>query len=459
MESSATSPKVTIAGATGFVGARLLKDADPDWVVRGLTRRAGSTPLKGFEWRQADLFSLQSAAQSLADTDVAIYLVHSMLPSTRLFQGNFADTDLLLADNFARSCLKNGVKQIIYLGGLLPEGKASKHLESRREVEEVFRATGIPCTIFRAGMVAGAGGSSFEILRNLVQRLPAMILPQWAQVSTQAIYIDDLVRVLLASVMNSVYFGKTINIVNGERLTYGALIRTTAAALGKTRLLVPVPIRSTAFSKRWVSFFGGTSYELVSPLIDSLLCELPSEPPEALIAPLIRLRSFRGMLDLILKEPYLRIRKRKAKKSRENTVRSIQRLPSLPQLDCNDIARRYEAWLPGAMWGIVRVHSEPQSGHVSFFLRGLPWPLLVLQPIFGAEKDARRVKFHIVGGVLTRRQDSGWLEFRQVADKKYTLVCIHEFVPALPWFIYLCSQALLHKQVMMAFARELRRQP
>src|ERR1700733_2455700 len=99
-----------------------------------------------------------------------------MLPSTRLFQGNFADADLLIADNFANACLKNKVKQIIYLGGLVPTDSISKHLASRQEVEEIFKATGIPCTILRAGMVAGRGGSSFEILRSLVTNLPAMIL-------------------------------------------------------------------------------------------------------------------------------------------------------------------------------------------------------------------------------------------------------------------------------------------
>ena len=90
-----------------------------------------------------------------------------MLPSTRLFQGSFHDTDLMLADNFANACKENKVKQIIYLSGIIPQGKLSKHLESRKEVEEVFLATGIACTIFRAGLVVGNGGSSFEILKNL----------------------------------------------------------------------------------------------------------------------------------------------------------------------------------------------------------------------------------------------------------------------------------------------------
>jgi uncharacterized protein YbjT (DUF2867 family) len=119
-----------------------------------------------------------------------------MLPSSRLFQGNFQDTDLLLADNFVKACVKNNVKQIIYLGGLVPISGKSKHLDSLKEVEEVFEHTGIPLTILRAGMVVGEGGSAFEILRNLVFNLPGMILPEWSKCNTQAIYIEDLLATI-----------------------------------------------------------------------------------------------------------------------------------------------------------------------------------------------------------------------------------------------------------------------
>lgn len=279
--------RITIAGASGFVGASVLKRVPEAWLIHALSRGKGRA--NGMiDWRKTDLFSLQSSVEALKETDVAVYLVHSMLPSTRLFQGSFADADLLIADNFASACVKNGVKQIIYLGGLVPDANISKHLASRREVEEVFKATGIPCTILRAGMVAGCGGSSFEILRSLVTNLPAMVLPQWTQVSTQVIYIDDLVRVLLASVMKRDFFDKTINVVNGEKLNYECLIRTTCGALGKKRFLLRVPIRSTAFSKLWVSLFSNANYELVAPLIDSLLCELPQKRPADLIAGMIQ---------------------------------------------------------------------------------------------------------------------------------------------------------------------------
>ena len=449
-----TKLRVTIAGASGFVGANLLNAVPTNWQIhalsRGKSRSAGAV-----EWREADLFSLQSSVEALKDTDVAIYLVHSMLPSTRLFQGNFADTDLLIADNFATACIENGVKQIIYLGGLVPTSSISKHLASRKEVEEVFRATGIPCTILRAGMVAGSGGSSFEILRSLVTNLPAMILPQWTQVGTQVIYIDDLVRVLLASVMNQDFFDQTIDVVNGEKLNYENLILISCHALGKNRFLLRVPINSTAFSKLWVSLFGNANYELVAPLIDSLLCELPQDPPVALIAGHIEFRTFAQMLEIILSAP---LKKRSGSRTRqlhENSVRSIQRLPSLPAMNCDEIAETYEKWLPMASLGFINVAPDRGDGVLKFRLKFLPWPLLVLKRMQNSSAEVQRAKFHIVGGLLAKRSDCGWLEFRQTANKKFTLASINEFVPTLPWYIYRFSQAIIHKKVMTAFARGL----
>lgn len=455
MSTSNKNLKVTITGASGFVGQQLIASAPAHWQINALSRGSTKSRVGNVSWRQADLFSLQSTTSALKDTDVAIYLVHSMLPSTRLFQGDFADADLLIADNFARACVKNNVQQIIYLGGLMPTGNISKHLASRQEVEEVFKASEIPYTIFRAGMVAGKGGSSFEILRNLVINLPGMILPQWTQGNTQVIYIDDLVRIISSATMNRDFFNKTIDVVNGESLNYETLIRTTCRVLRKKPVLFHVPINSTRFSKLWVSLFGKTNYELASPLIDSLLCELPQGPPIKLISPLIRELSFAGMVEKILKIPGEHVVRSKTKLIHPNTVRSIQRLPSVPSVNCDEIAREYEKWLPKAMLGLIKIESNSHSGLVTFSFRGLHWPLLILKPIIG-ELDMRRAKFHIVGGFLSKRSDCGWLEFRQLANRKFTLVSINEFVPTLPWYLYRFTQAVIHKWTMTSFSDHLK---
>ncbi|MBM4377888.1 MAG: NAD(P)H-binding protein [Deltaproteobacteria bacterium] len=272
--------RTVITGASGFIGARLLSAlaGSPGERVAVSRSPIGALP-GGTSWRGTDLFSAKSTADALEGADTAVYLVHSMMPSTQLFQGTFHDADLLLADNFARGCLEKGVRRNVYLGGLVPTGHVSPHLQSRLEVGEVLRSTGIPVTELRAGMIVGPGGSSFEILKTLVERLPWMVLPEWTQRHTQAISVDDVVRVVAAAVSGDGYAGQTLDEVNGESLTYETLLRQMAEVLGLKRRMLPVPIRSTAFSKRWVTLFGGASYELVSPLIDSLLCDLPAAGP------------------------------------------------------------------------------------------------------------------------------------------------------------------------------------
>lgn len=450
-------PCVAVTGASGFVGSHLLPELARRFRVVALGRNPRPAA-PNVAWRTCDLFSASSTRAALEGVDVAIYLVHSMMPSSRLFQGSFHDTDLLLADNFARACVARGVKQIVYLGGLVPDsGYVSPHLQSRREVEEVLQSTGIPVTCLRAGMVVGPGGSSFEILHALVLRLPWMVLPRWTKSLGQAIFIDDVVAVLSAAVQAPAFIGRTLDVVNGEVLTYEALLRTTAAVLRKRRLMLPVPIDSTGFSKRWVQLFSGASHELVSPLIDSLQCDLPQSTPVEPIAGLVSYRRFEDMLvETLRRAAPKRPAARPASAHVETTVRSIQRLPPLPSRDARYISSEYMRWLPRFFRAVIRVKPVVDSPRVTFSVPFLPRPLLVLELISEAS-DGARDKFHIVGGLLSKTTDTGWLEFRQVSHRRHTLAAIHGFVPSLPWLVYRLSQAPIHALVMFFFGRHLAR--
>ncbi len=452
-------PRVAIAGASGFVGSHLLPALREQFHVVGLARQPREAT-DGVEWRACDLFSASSTRAALEGVDVAVYLVHSMMPSSRLFQGNFHDTDLLLADNFVRACIHHGVKQIIYLGGLVPDaGFVSQHLQSRHEVEEVLQLSGIPVTALRAGMVVGAGGSSFEILASLVSRLPWMVLPSWTQSLGQAVHVDDVVAVLKGCILDPPRMARTFNLTNGESLSYERMLRLTGEAMGKTRRMLQVPIASTGFSKRWVQLFSGSSYELVSPLIDSLQCDLPQPQPEPEIAGLIRQHSFEEMLRHTFDGPRASVAqppRTRASGSRQSTVRSIQRMPPMPDHDTRFISNEYMTWLPKFFRPFVRVNRVEGTTRLTFALAFWPWPLLVLELIEAASGDDRD-KFHIVGGVLSKTTTTGWFEFRQVAHRRHTLAAIHGFVPALPWLIYRMSQAPLHAWVMRAFGLHLAR--
>jgi len=446
--------KIAIAGASGFVGKNLISSLKGKHSIRALGRRKPASSDSSVEWKETELFSASSTLEALKDVDVAIYLVHSMMPSSRLFQGNFHDTDLLLADNFAMACKQNGVKQIIYLGGLVPEGYISPHLQSRKEVEGVLQSSGVPVTVLRAGMVVGPGGSSFEILLSLVKKLPVMVLPRWTQSSTQAVFIDDVVQVIDTAILNDRFLSKTLDVVNGESLNYEGILKKTAGVLGLKRSMFPVPIASTGFSKLWVQIFGNSTYELVSPLIDSLLCDLPQLKPSSEIAPLIRYPRFEDMIEETLKRD-IKVSSQRPKRRiiHEDSVRSIQRLPSVVE-DCHWIAIEYMKWLPTFLPAILKVKTSPENPQIDFYLSFLKKPLLVLKYV-RETTGIRREKFHIVGGLLTKTTHTGWLEFRQIDHKKYTLVAIHEFVPRLPWMIYLATQAPLHRLAMFLFGKHL----
>jgi len=180
-------PTIAIAGATGFIGRWFIDRYKHKYHIVALSRKIMKpTEEDSVEWRVLDMYSLSSTTAALKGADYALYLVHSMQPSTRLNQGSFEDTDLLLADNFARAAEANGLKQIIFLGGILPDKgeQFSRHLRSRHEVEQTLRAKSVPLTSLRAGIIVGPGGSSFRIVEKLVNRLPVMISPNIIQITT-----------------------------------------------------------------------------------------------------------------------------------------------------------------------------------------------------------------------------------------------------------------------------------
>jgi hypothetical protein len=218
-----------------------------------------------------------------------------------------------------------------------------------------------------------------------------------------------------------------------------------------------VPIASTGFSKRWVQLFSGASHELISPLIDSLQCDLPQPSPVEPITGLISYRRFEDMLAETLRRTKPKTPGgRPATARAETSVRSIQRLPPLPTRDARFISSAYMTWLPLFFRAIIRVKPVAGSTRLTFSVPFLPWPLLVLELISEASDDARD-KFHIVGGFLSKTTTTGWLEFRQVSQRRHTLAAIHGFVPALPWLLYRLSQAPVHAFVMACFGRYLAR--
>jgi len=271
---------VAVAGASGFVGRALVADLLDDHHVIALGRSEATTEPGGPEQRRCDLYSLADAEAALEGVDVAVYLVHSMMPSSRLVQGSFEDLDLILADNFGRAAAARGVSRIVYLGGLLPdEGELSPHLASRAEVEDALGAHGVPVTRVRAGLVIGAGGSSLEILVKLVRRLPVMLCPSWTASRTQPVALEDVLAALRFVIDEADTAGRVAEIGGPDVLTYRELMAEAARALGLRRVMLPVPFMTPRLSRLWVTLFSGKSRALVEPLVESLRHEMVVHDP------------------------------------------------------------------------------------------------------------------------------------------------------------------------------------
>lgn len=459
-ESSVT--QVAIAGASGYVGKALVAALVPDHRVIALSRgglesEEPEAQGAGLCQRRCDLFSLRQLTYALRGADVAVYLVHSMLPSARLTQASFEDLDLILADNFARACKQAGVKKIVYLGGILPSTRPlSPHLRSRLEVEQTLSAYGVPVVALRAGLVVGPQGSSFLILERLVERLPAMILPAWTKSRTQPIALSDVVQLLRMTVIQHEPVTTHYDIAGQEVLTYKEMIAQVAAALGKRSPLIHVRWFSPQLSCLWVSLVSGQPYALVSPLVESLLHEMlpadsrlmerygftPTPWPEALEEALAL------PADSAQQGKERTVRR---KQQHESLVRSVQRLPRPPGASAREVALAYMRWLPSALAPLVQVDIEGET--VAFRLRFVSRPFLILRHSSDGSAPEREL-FHVIGGALAAEtQVPGRLEFRLTPDGKSVLAAIHEFKPRLPWYLYRTTQAWLHLWVMRAFGR------
>lgn len=444
-------PTVVIAGASGFIGRWFIEKYKDHYNIIALSRKIITHPVREqVQWRTVDLYSLSSTTEALKGADCAIYLVHSMQPSTRLNQGSFDDTDLLLADNFARAAEQCRLKQIVFIGGILPkdQNNFSRHLRSRYEVETTLNAYKTPLTSIRAGIIIGPGGSSFSIIEKLVRRLPVLICPKWTLSENQPIDVDDVLEILDAVIGMKEAYHQSIEIGGTEVVSYKELLARTAPLLGKRPLMFSFPFFTVGLSKFWVGLFSNSSRTFVSPLVESLKHTMLVE--ESSILKRIK-RNYRTLDESIKKAIHEKDRIPKMPDGEylqveRNTVRSVQRLPNPSDQTATWVAKEYGRWLPTLFRNMIRV--DDQIELVRFRLLGLE--LLRLQFV-NDRSDHNRQLYYIVGGLLVKRPDYGWLEFRTVLGGKWTITAIHNFVPRLPWFIYVNTQAIVHLWVMKKF--------
>lgn len=450
-------PKIVIAGASGYIGQAiipLILAKFPDAQITALARRTHESKDPRVQWRACDLFSPKDIEAALpAKVDLALYLVHSMGPTAQLDQGSFADYDLLLADNFCRVLKPTNPQHLIYLGGLIPpEGKLSLHLQSRLEVEKTFAAHDLPTTVFRAGLILGEGGSSFQILLKLVGRLPVMICPKWTQTLTTPVDLGTVLSAIQEAALSPARIGKSYDLAGCRPITYLEMMKETAAHLGKKRWFLMVPFFTPTLSRLWVSLVTNTSKGLVYPLIESL--------EHAMVAREERLfdndwhkRSYSDLLKNASTQTHS-TGSLFSFRPRRNTVRSVQRLPLPPGKNAEWVKDRYLNWLPRYLFPFIRVSIE---GDMVSFSAIFKRPVLLQFELSRERSSPDRQLLYLKKGWLIGEENKGRLEFREVLDKKYVLAAIHEFHPSLPWVFYKFTQAQIHLLVMRAFGRDLAR--
>ncbi|MDT7552348.1 MAG: hypothetical protein QOI16_884 [Pseudonocardiales bacterium] len=258
-----------MAGASGFVGRRLCPAlVEAGHTVLAMTRHPDTYKGAG-EAVEGDVQDAESLASALAGCDVAYYLVHS------LDAPDFEERDASAARTFAQAAADAGVDRIVYLGGLGDEGdELSAHLRSRRQVERLLGTGGVPVTALRAGIIIGRGGISWEMTRQLVEHLPAMICPRWVRTRTQPIAVGDVVRYLVGVLDVPETKGRAFDIGGPEVLQYVEMLRRVGAIEGRKTLIVPVPLLSPQLSSRWLSLITDVDVQTGRSLIDSMSNEV-----------------------------------------------------------------------------------------------------------------------------------------------------------------------------------------
>jgi uncharacterized protein YbjT (DUF2867 family) len=277
--------KILLTGVTGYIGKRLLpvlldeghevlccvRDASrfdgSRFQVSGSGDRVAGIGLRVIE---VDFLDKQSLEAIPEDIDAAYYLIHSMSSSI----GDFEELEKRSAENFRDRINQTQARQVIYLSGIINSEELSKHLTSRKAVEDTLRQGNYQLTTLRAGIIVGSGSASFEIIRDLVEKLPVMIAPRWLNTRSQPIAIRNVIQFLNGVLLKEETFGKSFDIGGPEIMTYKEMLIGFARVRGLKRRVWVVPVMTPKLSSYWLYFITSTSYKLAVNLVDSMKVEI-----------------------------------------------------------------------------------------------------------------------------------------------------------------------------------------
>lgn len=271
---------ILVTGATGYIGKRIIpllinEGHTVVCIVRDKVRADKSyIEDKNITVIEGDFLKPETLNAIPKNIDVAYYLIHSMSNASK----NFDSLEARCAINFKSYLETTQVKQVIYLSGISNDENLSKHLNSRKKVEEKLTSRHYGLTVFRAGIIVGSGSSSFEIIRDLVEKLPVMLAPKWLNTKTQPLSVRDVLIFLTKAVGNKQLYNTTHDIFGPEILTYKQMLLQFAEVRGLKRHIITVPIMTPKLSSYWLYFVTSTSYRLATSLVDSMGVQIVGNP-------------------------------------------------------------------------------------------------------------------------------------------------------------------------------------
>ncbi len=268
--------KILLTGATGYIAQRLLPvlSGNGHEVVCCVRDKARFNSAKyrsvSISVVEVDFLKPETLQNIPADIDAAYYLIHSMSTST----GDFEKMEEISAINFKTRIQQTKARQVIYLSGIINEEILSKHLTSRRNVERILGSGSYSLTTLRAGIIIGSGSASFEIIRDLVEKLPVMIAPRWLVTKSQPIAVRNVIEFISGVLLNETTYNKSYDIGGPDIMTYKQMLLRFAAVRGLKRWIGIVPVMTPKLSSYWLYFITSTSYSLAQNLVDSMKVEV-----------------------------------------------------------------------------------------------------------------------------------------------------------------------------------------